>query len=265
LRALEDYEAGFHIFLRSFTIDGTPTYRNVFRGLAVSASRSVEIDFEHLASYDRELSFKILENPDEYLKILDRAAWRVLENEDPKYAGLVKSLHVRFRGLSKRCMLHDIGPRDIGKLLMIGGLVTGSTYAKLLLIKGAYRCRKCSVMCYVMQEGTLMRAPGFCAQCGSKVFEFLEGLSTYVDFQEISIKELPEELYPGQLPKTMNVSLLDDLVDVCQPGQAVFVTAVVRARQKLTTRRKNPSDFELYLDANCVTLIGTTKTRLSGM
>jgi DNA replication licensing factor MCM3 len=49
----------------------------------------------------------------------------------------------------------------------------------------------------------------------------------------ITIQEMPERAPPGQLPRSIQVVLENDLVDRAKPGDRVSVTGVFRA--------KNPS------------------------
>jgi len=249
-------EERFQDFLRSYRADDELKYRKRLGNVALSGSRSLIIDFEDLIAHDPELARLILDKPDEYLEYLDRSAWAQLKIEDPEYAESIKRLRVRFRKLSEKNLLRKIGSENIGRLLLIDGIIVRSTSVKPLLIKAAFQCRKCNAMSYVEQGGTLMRGPGVCAHCRSKIFEFMEKSSTFMNSQEIRIQERPEDLPPGQLPRAMDIKLLEDLVDIARPGDRVSITGIARALQEFVGRKARLRTFELLLDANYVEVVG---------
>ena len=63
------------------------------------------------------------------------------------------------------------------------------------------------------------------------------GYCIYKDQQTIVIQELPERTPPGQLPRSVEVVLDNDLVDKCKPGDRVSVTGIFRSR--LNEQRQN--------------------------
>lgn len=56
------------------------------------------------------------------------------------------------------------------------------------------------------------------------------GYCVYKDSQIITIQEMPERAPPGQLPRSIQVVLENDLVDRVKPGDRVSVTGVFRAK-----------------------------------
>lgn len=256
MTTLQNPEELFQDFLRTYLADGELKYRKKLGNVALTGSRSIVIDFEDLIAHDAALARLILDKPDEYFEYLDRSAWAQLKIEDPEYAESIKRLKVRFRKLPEKNLLRRIGSENIGRLLLIDGIIVRSTSVKPLLIKAAFQCRKCNSMAYVEQGGTLMRGPGVCAHCRSKIFEFLEKQSIFMNSQELRIQERPEDLPPGQLPRAMDVKLLEDLVDTARPGDRVSIIGIARALQEFVGRKARLRTFDLLLDANYVEVMG---------
>jgi len=256
LTTLENPEERFQDFLRTFMADEEYKYRKRLGHVALSGFRSIIVDFEDLIAHDADLARSILDKPDEYLEYLDRSAWAQLKIEDPEYAEIIKRLRVRFRKLPEKHSLRKIGSENIGRLLSIDGIIVRSTSVKPLLLKAAFQCRKCNAMSYIEQAGTLMRGPGVCAHCRSKIFEFMEKMSTFMNSQEIRIQERPEDLPPGQLPRAVDIKLSEDLVDIARPGDRVSIIGIARAQQEFAGRKARLRTFELLLDANYVDIMG---------
>ncbi|MGA2790913.1 MAG: minichromosome maintenance protein MCM [Candidatus Bathyarchaeia archaeon] len=256
MTTLQNPEERFQDFLRTFRADEEYKYRKRLGHVALSGFRSIIVDFEDLIAHDADLARSILDKPDEYLEYLDRSAWAQLKIEDPEYAEVIKRLRVRFRKLPEKHSLRKIGSENIGRLLSIDGIIVRSTSVKPLLLKAAFQCRKCNAMSYVEQAGTLMRGPGVCAHCRSKVFEFMEKMSIFMNSQEIRIQERPEDLPPGQLPRAVDIKLSEDLVDIARPGDRVSIIGIARAQQEFAGRKARLRTFELLLDANYVDIMG---------
>jgi len=250
-------EERFQEFLRTFQPEkGEYKYRKRLGQLRSLGQQYVVVDFEDLVAYDSELARLIVDKPDEYLPYIERSGWAQLKIEDPQYAEEIKKIRVRFRKLPDRFSLRKVGQAQLSKLLLVDGIIVRSTPVRPLVTRAAFQCRKCNSLTFVEQSGLVMREPELCGRCRSKLLDFSEKQSTFINSQELRMQERPEDLPPGQLPRAFEVKLFEDLVDVARPGDRISLTGIVRAEQEILSRGTRLRTFDLFLDANFLDISG---------
>jgi len=233
-------------------------YRERISQMALNGSSSLIVDFEDILVADSKLAEGLLERPDEYLRYANNAAFDQLQIQDPEYAEKIRErgVTVRIRGIPYVTPLRSLSSEHIGKLVMIEGIVIRATNVRPLVTKAIFRCRRCDQLIEVPQTGTFLVPPSRCTNpdCRSTGrFDFVQEESEFVDSQEIRIQEYPEDLPPGQTPRSLNIQLIGkDLVNVAQPGDRIYAVGIVRAEDRSSSRRGKLRAFGLYLDANFI-------------
>lgn len=103
-----------------------------------------------------------------------------------------------------------------------------SSEAKLLKYEHTYLCVKCKTPIIVTADYKrkyMIAEPKICISqegCTGKTFIHVDDAKCK-DYQEIKIQERVKEVGVGSMPNTMMVTLEDDLVDTCKPGDNVTI------------------------------------------
>jgi replicative DNA helicase Mcm len=240
----------------------TEKYRQRISQLAVSGKTSVMIDFEDLLTFDQKLAEGLLEKPDEYLRYANNAALEQLRIEDPEYAEKIEAerVTVGIVSLLEAAQLRKLGSDHIGRLVMVEGIVVRSTPVRPMVMQAAFKCKRCGEITPVNQTGQFLKAPFVCSNpsCSAKgPFDFVQEESTFIDSQDLRLQERPEDLPPGQLPRTLNAKLVGrEIVDVARPGDHVSVTGIVRAFAPARPGVGKLRTFILFLDVNSIEVLG---------
>lgn len=240
----------------------TEKYRQRISQMAVAAKTSITVDFEDLLAFDQELAEEILENPDEYFKHANNAAYAQLRIEDPEYAEKteIEAVTVRIVRLLETAQLRKLGSKHIGKLVMVEGIVVRSTPVRPMVMQAAFKCKRCGTITYTNQTGPFLRAPFACSDpsCRRKgPFDFMQEETTFIDSQDLRIQERPEDLPPGQLPRSLNVKLIgSEIVDAARPGDHVSIVGTVQAVAPTVPTVGKLRAFILHLDANSIEVLG---------
>jgi replicative DNA helicase Mcm len=234
-------------------------YRQRISEMAIAGKTSLIVDFEDLLATDSALAEDVIERPDEYLEHVNRAALAQLQIEEPEYAEGIEKVSVQFKNLPVITLLRELGSDNIGKLVMVEGIVVRATPARPMVTRAAFKCKRCGEVSYRDQTGPFLRAPFNCDNPMCKrngPFDFVQEESSFIDSQDFRIQERPENLPPGQLPRWVNIKLTQkDLVDVARPGDSVSIVGVVRAAAPVLPKVGKLRVFLLHLDANFIDVL----------
>ena len=235
-------------------------YRQRIRNMALTGKESITVDFEELFAYDQALAEKLLEKPDDFLQHADNAAYAQLGIEDQEYAEKMEKTTVRITQLLGTEQLRKLGSKQMGKLVMIEGIVVRATPVRPMVMQASFKCKRCGTVTRIEQTGAFLKAPFECSDpsCRQKgPFEFVQDESSFIDSQDLRLQERPEDLPPGQLPRTLNVKLIGtEIVDLARPGDHVSIVGIVRALAPSRPGIGKLRTFILHLDANSLEVLG---------
>ncbi len=235
-------------------------YRQRIAQLAITGKGSVTIDFEELYGFDQALAEQLLKKPEEYLQHAGKGAYEQLRIEDAEYAEKIEKINPRIVKLLGKEQLRKLGSRQMAKLVMVEGIIVRATPVRPMVLQAAFKCKRCGTMNMEEQTGQFLKAPAICTapDCGRDgPFEFVQEESTFIDSQDLRLQEKPEDLPPGQLPRTLAVKLVgDDIVDIARPGDHIAIVGIVRAFAPSLMGMGKLRTFILQLDANSVEVLG---------
>jgi len=246
------------VFLQLFKRD---EYRARLAQLSIEEKTSISVKFGELVQHDTELASSLINLPAEFLAHAKNAAREQLSIEDPEYAARIKDLTVRVFDLFEATPLREIGAASIGKMIMINGIVIRASVVKPKAVKACFECKRCGSRQIIVQSdpsATFLRKPVACTNpaCNRDgPFDYVDEESEYVDEQEIWVQESPDELPPGQLPRSLHLKIYDEIVDIARPGDNVSVVGIVRPLPR-KVKGGTLSTFEIFIEVNSIKVLG---------
>ncbi|KAI5168729.1 DNA replication licensing factor MCM3 [Pancytospora epiphaga] len=170
-----------------------------------------------------------------------------------------KTMHLGFIGAFGGNALtpRTVRSNFIAKMIVLEGIVTGVSLVRPKICKSVHFCEAKNIFYEKEYRDSTMitRLPVTNTVYPNKdgdgnplTLEF--GQSEYMDFQTVTLQEMPEHSPPGLLPRSINVILSSDLVDSVKPGDRVRITGIYKSF--CFPGSEFPSRFQTVLIANCV-------------
>lgn len=245
-------------FLRGFKDkDDNYKYFDRINHMMASNSTSLIADYIDLDVANPEIAKLITYRPDETLEAFNEAVVSILREIHFDYAEEIKEkIKVRIGNYTVQKGLRDINAEVIDKLIGVSGMVVRSSEVKPLAKKIGYRCLNCDAINEAQLKGLSLRKPTKCMNCSEKELEMDPENSIFTDFQLVRLQELPEDLPAGQLPHYVEVTVMDDLVDRCRPGDRVLLTGIVRIEHEQIAPQAKTNLFRLRMEGNNIEYLG---------
>ncbi len=230
-----DYESKFIEFLRNFTTrEGKLKYIDKINEMIDEGGCSITIEYPDIYQYDTKLALELERNPDVVLKAANHALTSIVRQLDPEYAEEKGEFFVRVTRLLKTTPIRRIRSEHINKLIMIEGILVRATPVREKMVKARFKHMhpECGCEFDWPEEGEIgetIEPPPYCPGCGrTGNIRLIPEKSKYIDWQKIVVQERPEEIPPGQIPRSIEVILTRDLVDIARPGDRVSITGILR-------------------------------------
>uniref|UniRef100_T1JLC5 DNA replication licensing factor MCM3 n=1 Tax=Strigamia maritima TaxID=126957 RepID=T1JLC5_STRMM len=179
---------------------------------------------------------KLLSCAFEEIIAFQRALKEIVAQSDPVYAKEYDEFFIGFEGSfgSRHVSPRTLTARFLGNVVCVEGIVTKCSLVRPKIVRSVHYCPATQKTI----ERKYTDLTSYDAFPSSSIYptkdedgNLLEteyGLSIYKDHQTFSIQEMPEKSPPGQLPRSVDVIVDNDLVDVCKPGERVQIIGVYR-------------------------------------
>nr|XP_043613345.1 probable DNA helicase MCM8 [Erigeron canadensis] len=154
--------------------------------------------------------------------------------------------------------LKNLKAAYIERLVSVRGTVVKVSTVRPLVVHMSFECTKCGTTNSRDFPDGKFSPPPSCAVhgCKSRTFNPIRSSAQPIDFQKIRIQELlkSEHHEEGRVPRTVECELVEDLVDLCIPGDVVTVTGIIRVINNYMdigggkSKGKNQGLYYLYLE-----------------
>ncbi|CAL1410524.1 unnamed protein product [Linum trigynum] len=236
-------------------------YKNEIKAMIDQRRRRLIVNISDLHSF-QDFGPRILKNPSEFMQPFCDAATDIARSIDPLFLKEGEQVHVGFEGpfVSRRVSPRELLSEYIGTMVCVEGIVTKCSLVRPKVVKSVHYCpttgdftsREYRDITSNVGLPTGSVYPTRDEHGNLLVTEY--GLCMYKDHQTLSMQEMPENSAPGQLPRTLDIIVEDDLVDSCKPGDRVALVGIYKALAGKTKGSVN-GVFRTVLIANNVSLL----------
>ncbi|EGW32993.1 uncharacterized protein SPAPADRAFT_54957 [Spathaspora passalidarum NRRL Y-27907] len=241
-------------------------YRALIRDMLAKSKYRLNVSIDEIRDFDREFWNGLLNTPADFLPACERAlrdtVLTIYDPNDPAFPDDFdfqnQQYYLSFKGAFGA---HSVNPRSIdssylSKMVSIEGIVTRASLVRPKIIRSVHFADKTGrFYAREYRDQTTSFDPISTPAIyptedmdGNKLSTEY-GYSTYRDHQKISVQEMPESAPAGQLPRSVDVILDDDLVDLAKPGDRVQIVGVYRA---LGGASNNSSSFRTVILCNSI-------------
>lgn len=227
----------------------------------------IQVSIDEIRSHNRELADGLLNSPFEFTEAFDRALKDVVRTftDRPKsetsddvvyYCAYIGSFG------EYSCNPRTLGSNQLNHMVSLEGIVTKTSLVRPKVVKSVhYNENKQKFHSREYRDQTMTTGaastsvyPTDDGEGNPLVTEY--GYCIYRDHQTISIQEMPERAPAGQLPRSVDVILDDDLVDRVKPGDRIQLVGIYRSLGNRNAGAGS-STFRTLILANNVILLSS--------
>jgi len=251
----------FEDFYRFFEDSpGEYKYQEQIKNIDAKGGNSLVFLYEDLLSYDPKLAEMLKKDPE---RLLDDAV-EAFKNTLKFLSGgklSYENYYVRISTLDEKSTLgipiRGLRSKHIDQLVWMKGITIRSSTIRPRLTKATFECLVCGATFEVIQLTSKIKWPNFCInnRCKAKAksdFRLITKKSEFIDWQSITIQEVPEDLPAGRIPRSVQAILTHEMVDYVKPGDRVKVMGIFRSVLATSMRSNNSTLFKTFIEVNYI-------------
>uniref|UniRef100_T1IST8 DNA replication licensing factor MCM6 n=1 Tax=Strigamia maritima TaxID=126957 RepID=T1IST8_STRMM len=210
----------FQDFLDEWSVAGEIKYLEAAKHLSKPERNTLQVCFEDVTKYSTSLATTIEE---EYYRWNLSPVCLAVRNfvRDRAAITVEKEYYVSFVNVSTRHKVRDLTTAKIGTLLRISGQVVRTHPVHPELVSGTFRCLDCQTVIPEVEQQFKYTQPTVCRNpvcLNRNRFTLDVSKSRFVDFQKARIQENQSELPRGCIPRSVEIILRAECVEIAQPG-----------------------------------------------
>ncbi|XP_012993934.1 DNA replication licensing factor MCM3 [Esox lucius] len=211
-------------------------YQSKVRDMIGENKNRLIVNINDLRRRNETRAAKLMNNAFDELLAFQRALKDLVASVDATYAKQYEEFFIGLEGSfgNKHVTPRTLTSRLLGSVVCVEGIVTKCSLVRPKVVRSVHYCpatkktmeRKYTDMTSLDAFPSSAIYPTKDEENNPLETEF--GLSIYKDHQSITVQEMPEKAPAGQLPRSVDIILDNDLVDVVKPGDRVQVIGTYR-------------------------------------
>ena len=238
---------------------GVFKYQDQINKIIDEGGHTLTILYEDLLSFDPQIAEMLKNDPESLLEDAIDAYKNVIKLQSGTLTN--QKYFVRITTKDEKSPLgipiRGLRSKNIDRLVWFKGILVRISTVRPKLIIAVYECILCGAAINIPQLTSKVRWPKFCTnkRCKATVhsdFRLISKTSQFIDWQSITIQEVPEDLPPGRIPRSVQAILTYDLVDTIKPGDRINVMGVFKSVLAQSIKGLNSTLFKTYVDVNFI-------------
>lgn len=233
-------------------------YRAVIDQIWAEGGNELLFLFEDLNSFDSDLAHLLKNDPKEMIIDAIEAFKNMLKLRAPGGRIPLRDYFVRISTKNDSLFVNfkELKSVYIGKLVFTKAMITRISMPQSKIMDATFKCLKCAVQIPVKQiitSSDKLLWPKKCIRpkCSAnaqKDFELETKDSEFIDWQKITLQELPEYSSSVGVPRNIDAILTNNLVDSVRPGSKVEIMGVFCSRPRNYLHNQKSSIFYSYIE-----------------